>query len=64
MSREDYREECMIELENEKERLIELLCECHLLLCEHQEIDPIEWNKRRNDVIGAIDEEIGYEYDE
>ena len=51
MCREDYREELIIELENEKERLIELLCECHLLLCEHQEIDPMEWNKRRNDII-------------
>lgn len=61
--RADYREELMIELENEKQRLIELLCECHLLLCEHQEIDPTEWNERRNDVIGAIDDEIGYEYE-
>jgi hypothetical protein len=64
MSREDYREELIIELENEKERLIELLCECHLLLCEHQEIDPMEWNKRRNDIIEAIDEEIDYKYEE
>ena len=62
--RADYREEYAVELENEKERLIELLCECHLLLCEHKEIDPIKWNERRNDVIQAIDEEIGYEYDE
>ena len=61
--RADYREELIVELENEKERLIELLRECHLLLCEHQEIDPVEWNERRNDIIGAIDEEIGYEYD-
>lgn len=61
--RADYREEYAIELENEKERLIELLRECHLLLCEHEEIDPVKWNKRRNDVIEAIDEEIGYEYD-
>lgn len=29
-----------------------------------KEIDQIKWNKRRNDVIQAIDEEIGYEYDE
>ena len=64
MSREDYREELIIELENEKQRLIELLCECHLLLCEHQEIDPMEWNKRRNDIIEAIDEEIDYKYEE
>ena len=62
--RADYREEYAVELENEKERLIELLRECHLLLCEHKEIDPIKWNERRNDVIQAIDEEIGYEYDE
>ena len=64
MSREDCREELIIELENEKQRLIELLCECHLLLCEHQEIDPMEWNKRRNDIIEAIDEEIDYKYEE
>ena len=64
MSREDYREEHIIELENEKQRLIELLCECHLLLCEHQEIDPMEWNKRRNDIIETIDEEIDYKYEE
>lgn len=64
MSREDYREELIIELENEKERLIELLCECHLLLCEHQETDPMEWNERRNDIIEAIDEEIDYKYEE
>ena len=29
-----------------------------------KEIDQIKWNKRRNDVIQVIDEEIGYEYDE
>lgn len=64
MSREDYREELIIELENEKQRLIELLCECHLLLCEHQETDPMVWNERRNDIIEAIDEEIDYKYEE
>ena len=64
MSREDYREELIIELENEKERLIELLCECHLLLCEHQETNHMEWNERRNDIIEAIDEEIDYKYEE
>lgn len=64
MSREDYREELIIELENEKQRLIELLCECHLLLCEDQEIDPHRWNERRNNVIEAIDEEIDHKYEE
>lgn len=29
-----------------------------------KEIDQIKWNKRRNDVIQEIDEEIGYGYDE
>lgn len=61
--REDYRNEYAVELENEKQQLIDLLIECHLLLCEHQEINPIEWKKRRDDVIEAIDEAIGYEYE-
>ena len=29
-----------------------------------KEIDQIKWNKRKNDVIQDIDEEIGYGYDE
>lgn len=63
MSREDYRNEHAVELENEKQYLIDLLIECHLLLCEHQEIDPTEWKERRDDVIESIDEAIGYEYE-
>lgn len=61
--RADYREEYIVELENDKQRLIELLCECHLLLCEHQEIDPVEWNNRRNELIKEIDETVDYEYE-